>query len=530
MSKIIISEMSYHYLKYYNPIFSGVNLTIDTNWKLGLIGRNGRGKTTLLKLIQGELQPDKGQIVKSIDVEYFPYNNSSTYITTIDVIKENIGGLKTMENRMDEIIQHEDKESFHEYMEILDKYINIHGFEMEAMIKKELQLMNLDEELLDRDFCLLSGGERTKMMIIALFLKNNAFIVLDEPTDHLDSEGKSNIIEYLKKKKGFIVVSHDKTLLDESVDHILSINKSNISLEKGNYSTWKKNSDMKETFEFRTKAKLEREIASLENNAGEKRKWANIAEETKNNHDKFERSSGSRGAQFMKHAKRCEEQANKSLKYKKNLLKNYEQVQELDIKESIQEEGFLIQVKNLTFGYGKKLLFNKVSLEISRGDCIWLRGGNGAGKSTLLKIISGDIKVENIFKADDLGISQVFQEPLWQKGLVKEYIEEKKTMESFLRICSILDLDEKMLKRPIETLSKGEQRKVDVARALTKESSMLLLDEPLNYMDRLFREQLERALEQYTGTMIFVEHEEEFGQNLANRIISIDRETKGLII
>ena len=96
MSKIIISEMSYHYLKYYNPIFSGVNLTIDTNWKLGLIGRNGRGKTTLLKLIQGELQPDKGKIVKSIDVEYFPYNNSSTYITTIDVIKENIGGLKTM--------------------------------------------------------------------------------------------------------------------------------------------------------------------------------------------------------------------------------------------------------------------------------------------------------------------------------------------------------------------------------------------------------------------------------------------------
>ena len=251
MAQIIINNMSFYYKEYYEPIFENVNLNLDSNWKLGLIGRNGRGKTTLLRLIHGELLPDKGKVIKSMKTEFFPFPMVLNYKKTIDVIKENIGGLKTLEDNLEDL-------------ECLQKYIDLDGYQMESRILKELNLMNLSESLLDRDYNTLSGGEKTKINLLTLFLKSNVFILLDEPTNHLDIEGKRIIANYLKRKTGFIVVSHDRNFLDTVCDHILSINKKSINIEKGNYSTWLKNKELVEQYEFRTKEKLEKEILSLE--------------------------------------------------------------------------------------------------------------------------------------------------------------------------------------------------------------------------------------------------------------------------
>ena len=210
MSKITINNMSYHYEDFYNPVYENVNLLIKTDWKLGLIGRNGRGKTTLLKLLTGELEPSAGNISIPLEVEYFPYDNECGYTLTGDIIKENVGKLKSMEDTMEEIISNNDEARFEEYGELQEQYLELDGYEMESKILKEMDEMGLDASLLEREFETLSGGEKTRIMLLTLFLRRKFFILLDEPTNHLDEAGKEAVIAYLQKKKGFIVVSHDR--------------------------------------------------------------------------------------------------------------------------------------------------------------------------------------------------------------------------------------------------------------------------------------------------------------------------------
>lgn len=233
MSQIAIKDMTYYYDDYYHPVFEHVNLLLDSDWKTGLIGRNGRGKTTLLKLLLGELQPSIGKIeLHEKKIGYFPYVCDDRYGITMDVIKENIAGLKTMDVQMEKLILDNDSDHMETYFQLHDQYKQLDGYEMESRIYKEFEQMQLDQSLLERNYATLSGGERTCMQIIALFLRKEAFVLLDEPTNHLDQQKKLTLSKYLKKKKGFILVTHDTEFLDQVVDHILAINKVNLSLEK----------------------------------------------------------------------------------------------------------------------------------------------------------------------------------------------------------------------------------------------------------------------------------------------------------
>lgn len=521
MSKITMSGISYSFKEYYQPIFNNINISIDTDWKLGLIGRNGRGKTTLLRLINGELEPDIGHISKSVNTEYFPYCIETDYTNTLDVIKEYVGLLKTKEELMNEIISLNDEKRFTEYQRVLDEYLELDGYNAEANIKKEFYLMNLSDSLLEQDFDTLSGGERTKMLIIALFLRPNAFVLLDEPTNHLDVEGKEAVLNYLSHKKGFILVSHDCELLDNVVDHIISINKSDISIEKGNYSSWLDNKKMIELYEFKTKERLEREIKDLEKNSIMKRNWGEVANKEKAQFRTFGRSNDSRASKFMRQAKNAERNIQRNLEEKKSLLKNYETVSDLDINQNTLDDDALVTIIKLIYGYPNKLLFDNFTLQIRSGDIIWIRGKNGTGKSTLLKLISGEIQSQSVTFQENLKISHSYQEPLWKKGLINDLIKDSEFKYRFINICKDLDIKSLSLDKPIETYSSGEKRKIDIARALACENELLLLDEPLNYMDSHFKEQLEKAILTYKPTLVFVEHDETFGHNIANRIITL---------
>jgi lincosamide and streptogramin A transport system ATP-binding/permease protein len=522
MAKIIIHDLTYIYKEYYQAIFDNVSISIDTDWKLGLIGRNGRGKTTLLRLINGEIEPDRGRVLKSVNTEYFPYHQSTKYSKTLDVIKESVGMLKTMEDTMEEIITVDDKKRFEEYQNIFDKYSELDGFNIESKIKRELNLMNLSEELLEQNFETLSGGEKTKMLIISLFLRKNAFVLLDEPTNHLDIDGKEAISNYLSNKKGFILVSHDCEMLDKVVDHIISINKSDISIEKGNYTTWLDNKNMTEQYEFKTKERLEREIKDLERNSVMKRAWGNVA----NKDDAGSRlgkgrNKDTRSAKFMRQAKASERNIQKNLDYKKGLLKNYETVSDLDINQNISDDDALVTIIKMSYGYSNKLLFNNFTLQIRQGDRIWIRGNNGAGKTTLLKLISKEIILEQVQHQEDIKIAQSYQEPLWQNGLIDELIDDRDFKYRFFDICKLLDINVFTPDKPIETYSSGEKRKIDIARALASENDLLLLDEPLNYMDTYFKEQLEKAILEYKPSLVFIEHDEKFGRNVSNKILNL---------
>lgn len=522
MSKIIIQNMYFHYAEYFQTVFENVNLTLDTDWRLGLIGRNGRGKSTFLKLLHGSLVPDKGNVMKQVNTEFFPYEINTNYRVTLDVLKECIGNLKTMEDTMEEIIVSEDKNRYQEYQEILEQYLEADGFQMESRILREIALMNLPEEILTRDYDLLSGGEKTRLQIIAMFLRNNSYVLLDEPTNHLDLVGKRLLAEYLKQKKGFLVVSHDRSFLDEVINHVLSINKSNIEIERGTFTSWKENKDKKENFESRTEARLVREIKALNNQSVMKRDWASSAEKTKNIHGKYERSSGSRAAQFMMHAKRAEDRVKQNLEEKSKLLQNFEVAKELEIKQKSLEGYTILRVKDLSYGYDGGVLFSHLNFKVAVGDRIWIRGKNGSGKSTLLKLIAKHLESEAINYFDEIQITESFQEPLWNFGYVADYIIEDSKRHQIYELCGLFDIPSETLLRPIETFSGGEKKKLDIARALVCDNQLILLDEPLNFMDIYFREQLEKAILQYQPTLIFIEHDEWFGNRVATKIITLD--------
>ena len=527
MSKILLSEMDFYYAEYFNPVFEQVNLVLDTDWRLGLTGRNGRGKTTFLKLLKGELEPVRGMIVKETAMEYYPYEYETNYTLTMDVLKEIIGNLKSQEDAMESLLSRPTAVNLEKYGEIQESYAEAGGYRMEGRIKKELYLMGLPEELLSREFAVLSGGERAKILMIALFLRPNTFILMDEPTNHLDIRGKQAIAAYLKQKSGFLVVSHDRQFLDEVSDHILAINKTNIELEKGNYSSWRENADKKEAYEFRTRTRLEKEIAVLEKGAVIRRNWAGIAEKEKNPYKTNNRGNSSRAAKFMRQAKNAEQEAREDIAMKKELLKNYETVPELGTfgqapLTDLESGRLLLEIDRLTFGPGDFPLFQNFSMSISEGERIWLKGANGVGKSTLLRLIGGELESESVKCEADVRRSVSYQEPLWQEGYAREKIEDEAQWERFLMLCSCLDITEEMLKRPIQTYSSGEKKKADVARALSEENSLLLLDEPLNYMDVYFREQLEKAVLALRPTLVFVEHDVRFGSRVATRTINLD--------
>ncbi len=531
MAQIEIRNLTFYYDDFYHPVFEKLNVNLDTDWKMALVGRNGRGKSTLLKLMEGSLEPSIGEIRCSGTISYFPYTYSTEYTVAMDVIKECIGGLRTLEIRM-EVLEKKMIENGKEsetYYDLLTHYADLGGYEMESRIYREVAQIGLSQELLERDFTTLSGGEQTCMLIIALFLRKDAFVLLDEPTNHLDKGKKEYLKRYLKKKKGYIVASHDTVFLDAVSDHILAINKADISIEQGNYSTWRRNMELKEQFELRTRQRLMQEINQLERQSKLTRNWSDIGNKQKYPFTSNARTNGTRA--YMRQAKAAEQQIRDNLEEKKQLLRNLEEEKQLSIYQEILESECLIAAESISYCYeeGTKPVFEDVTLRVYPGDKIWVRGQNGAGKTTLLKLLCGRLQGADIRYKENISIAYVTQEPMWKKGDVKvclrDTLKEAEDFQTvfakFMELCKLFDLPQDFADRPPETLSSGERKKVDVARVLAGNHQVLFLDEPLNYMDVYFKMQLEQALAKEELTIIFVEHNEEFGESVANKILQL---------
>ncbi|MBU4438855.1 MAG: ATP-binding cassette domain-containing protein, partial [Acetobacterium sp.] len=358
MSQISISHLTFNYENSYENIFEDVSFAIDTNWKLGFIGRNGRGKTTFLKLLMG-LYDYSGVIATTVNFDYFPFEIADAAQLTRIIVNS--------------------------------IYENYEAWEL----LRELSLLNLDPALLNRSFETLSRGEQTKILLAALFLKPNQFLLIDEPTNHLDLEGRQIVSAYLNKKSGFILVSHDRTFLDSCVDHVLSINKLNIDVQKGNYSTWLFNKARQDQFELDQNKKLKQEIGQLKTAAKRTENWSNQIEKSKKN----QRVAGLRpdrghighqAAKMMKRSKSLEKRQHKSIQEKEKLLKNIDWADALQIKPLYYQKDRLASANNLSIFYDRCPVLEHLSFEINQGDRIAIVGKNGSGKSSLLKLLLGD--------------------------------------------------------------------------------------------------------------------------------------------
>ena len=493
MSLISVNNLTFAYDGSYNNVFEGVSFNIDTDWKLGLIGRNGKGKTTFLKLLQGKYEY-KGTISKNIDVDYFPFDVINKDRMSIEIVNEIAPNVQDWE------------------------------------IIKELNLLNTDTEILYRNFNLLSGGEQVKILLISLFLKENNFLLIDEPTNHLDIETRDNLVSYLRKKKGFILVSHDRNFLDKVVDHIIAINNTNIDIKQGNFSSWKENKDRQDNFEMVQNERLQKDINKLETASKKSAKWSNEAEKAKRKKYNSETTIdkgyvGHKASKIMKSSKVMEQRIEKTIDEKDNLLKNIDKNETLKIIPLKNSKNPLILVNNLQIKYNNQAIFNPIFFEVNNEDRVAIVGKNGIGKSSILKLIvgkelqyNGNIKVVN-----DLKISYVSQSTEYLKGNLKFFAQDSKIDESIFKSMLVkMGLSKSDFDTNIQNMSEGQKKKVLIAKSISERANIYIWDEPLNYIDILTRIQIEDAILKYKPTLIFVEHDETFIQKVATKIINIE--------
>lgn len=493
MSLINVSNLTFGYDGAYDNVFENVSFQIDTDWRLGFVGRNGRGKTTFFRLLQNKLEYS-GKISADVNFEYFPYEVENSDYFTIDIVREIAADAEDWE------------------------------------ISREFSLLGLKDDVFYRQFFTLSKGEQTKALLAALFLKENAFLLIDEPTNHLDMQAREKLSEYLVRKKGFIIISHDRYILDKCVNHILAINKNNIDVVRGNFSDWQYNKNIRDEFELKENEKLKVEIKRLSLSSRQKGSWSERVEKTKYNTKneagvKIDRGFvGHKSAKMMKRAKVIEARYNNAVSEKSALLKNIESSESLQMMPLKYFDNVLLEFCGVSVFYGNKAVCKDISFKINQGDMISLCGKNGSGKSSILKLICGE-KIEytgNIIKNDRLLISYISQDTGNLNGTVSEYAEKQNIDVSLIKaILSKLDFSKESLEKRIEDLSEGQKKKVLLAGSICTKAHLYVWDEPLNFIDVISRIQIEELLKKYKPAIIFVEHDKMFSDNIATRKIEL---------
>lgn len=496
MSAINVSNLTFYYDGSYETIFENVSFQMDTSWKLGFVGRNGRGKTTFLKLLMGEMEY-LGSISSNVEFDYFPYEVCDRKKQTIEVVEE---------------IYPE-----YEFWELCREWSYLKG----------------DEDVWFRPFETLSNGEQTKVGLAVLFLQQNhflqqkRFLLIDEPTNHLDMGTRQVVCDYLKKKSGFILVSHDRAFLDGCIDHVLAINRNNIEVVQGNFSGWWENKNRRDAFELAENERLRRDIRRLSAAAKQAGTWADEVESTKigKKSEKYEKCIdtrayvGEKSRRMQRRRKNIEQRREREIEEKSALLKNIESQEELRVIPAVHHKEVLVGAKDVALYYGEKNICKDINFELRQGECLVLEGRNGCGKSSLIKAITGQMELNcsgTLKTASGLVISYVPQDTSFLKGRLSDYIVQEKLNETlFKQFLRKLDFSREHFEKKLEELSAGQRKKVLLAKSLSEQAHVYIWDEPLNYVDVFSRMQLEELILKCRPTLILVEHDKAFVERVA---------------
>lgn len=498
MSLISVNNLTFAHEGSYDYIFDDVSFQIDTDWKLGFTGRNGRGKTTFLNLLLGKYEYS-GQISSKVHFDYFPFEIADPSVTTIEVV--------------DQIFP------AYEYWQL----------------SRELHYLELSDEVLYHPFHTLSNGEQTKIQLATLFLKENNFLLIDEPTNHLDMQARQIVSSYLRRKKGFILVSHDRVFLDACIDHILSINKSNIEVQKGNFSTWYHNKELQDSYERAENEKLQKNIKSMEAAARRTARWSDTVEKRKSRNSARDAGVkpdkghiGAQAAKMMKRSITAQKRKQEAIDEKSKLLKNIETADSLKIHPLSFHADPIITFEDVSIRYGENPVVSGLSFDVRQGERIALQGRNGCGKSSIIKLICGEelcgqnIPHEGtIRRGSGLKISYVSQDTSSLSGTLDDFAASKGIDGTlFKTILRKLDFSRMQFEKNLEDYSGGQKKKVLIAASLCEEAHLYIWDEPLNFIDVISRMQIEALLLTYQPTLLFVEHDRAFCENIATKIMT----------
>lgn len=492
MSMIMVENLTFSYPSSYDIIFNNVTFQIDTDWKLGFVGRNGRGKTTFFNLLL-EKYEYSGRIISSVQFDCFPYTISDKKQMTRCIL--------------------------HEVCPIAEDW----------ELMRELSYLDINADVLWRSFDTLSNGEQTKVLLAALFLNEGHFLLIDEPTNHLDTITRKKVASYLKKKKGFILVSHDRCFLDGCVDHILSLNRANIEVQSGSFSAWFTNFQRQQEFELAQNMKLNKEIVRMNKAVRQSKSWSDAVEKRKNGTRisgiKADKGYiGHKSAKMMKRSKVIESRQQQVAEEKSKLLKNTEYIEGLKIYPMEYYTDLLVLFRDVSVIYGNMQICKPISFEIHQGDRVVLDGKNGSGKSSLLKLLLNN-PIEytgTITIASGLMISYVPQDTSHLSGTLSEFAKKSNIDESlFKAILRKMDFERIQFEKEIRDFSEGQKKKVLIAKSLCEKAHLYVWDEPLNFIDLYSRLQIEQLIREFRPTMLLVEHDSAFRDAIATKVVSL---------
>lgn len=485
MSLIQVQHLTFGYEGSYELIFDDVSFSLDTTFKTALIGRNARGKTTLLKLLMKELEY-QGQIMMSEGCCYFPYEVENPQWLTLDVCYEICPNLQQWQ------------------------------------LEKELHQLDMDGlDIFYRPFETLSHGEQTKVLLALLFLKEHAFLLIDEPTNHLDQNSRQKIAEYLRLQKGFLLVSHDRYFIDSCCNHVMAINPTTIDVVSGNFSSWYDDKRKKDERGIMMNKKLKKDIVKMESSRRQKENWGHQIEKSK-------RGAADKGyvghmaAKMMKRSKVIEKRQKQAIAEKRKLLKDIEEYDDLKIHCLKYFQKQLIQFQHFSLSYDDKKVFKDLSLTIHNHDRVLLKGPNGCGKSSLIHFIIGEnMQYQGQYVlGSQLKISYVPQDCTFLHGRLDDWIQRHDCDLTLVKtLLRKLGFSRSHFDISLENLSQGQKKKVMLAISLATPAHLYIWDEPLNYIDIFSRMQIEQTILTYQPTLLFVEHDQYFQETIATEVI-----------
>ena len=509
---LAINNLSYYIGS--RPLYEEANLHIKPKDKIGLVGLNGTGKSTLLKLIVGEYQPDGGDITKANDCSIGFLNQDLLSFQSDDsilnVAMQAFEEALAIEHKIERVLKQMETDYDDKLVDKLtrlqEKFEILEGYALQAKAEEILEGIGFSTSDLKRPLREFSGGWRMRVMLAKLLLEKPALLMLDEPTNHLDLPSIQWIENYLRSYEGaFIVVSHDRQFLDNTAEMIVEVANGQLTPYAGNYSF------------YLEERELRREI---QRNAFENQQQK--IKQTERFVERF-RAKATKARQVQSRVKALERMDRIDDVVDENATVNFK------FKFKRQSGRWVSEIKNMSKAYSNIEIFDHTECSIERGDKIAFIGANGKGKSTLLRIIAGTepfdgerqlgYNVEMGFYAqhqlEALNVDNEILDELKQAGSEKTEQELRGVLGCFLFV------DDDVFKK-IKVLSGGEKSRVALAKTLIGEANFLILDEPTNHLDIQSVNILIQALQQYQGTFVVVSHDRHFISQIANKIWFIE--------
>lgn len=504
-------------------VLNNINFSINEGDRLGIVGVNGAGKSTLAKIIAGTFTPSAGSvyIAKDKTVSMLAQNamlesENTVLAEMLDAFPEIVAAERRLGELSASIENHiGGNEAIEKYATLTEDFRKMGGYEYRSRTKSTLARFGFGEDSLDKTINKLSGGERTRLALVKLLLREPDLLILDEPTNHLDMETLAWLEEHLRSyKKTLILISHDRYFLDRAANKILDIEHTEATIYNGNYSAYAAQKAEQRKALAKKHELQQKEISRIEAIIDQQRRWGQA-------HNFITIKSKQ---------KQIEHLEKDSVSAPKNLPKNIS----LRFSEARESGSDVLFAENISKSYGERKILSDISFEVKKRDRIMIVGPNGCGKSTLVRILGGlDEDYSGVLRFGYNVIPGYYdqeQQTLDNDSTVLEEVcraHDKLTMPVVRSaLASFLFFTEDMDKK-VSVLSGGERARLMLCKMILSQINLLILDEPTNHLDIGSREALEDALMQFSGTIIAVSHDRYFVRKLSSKIFDM---TSGLRI